>query len=505
MYDDVVQVMTRKDGTKGMEWLGRKRAGKVERPIKVLQFGEGNFLRGFVDQMIDIANEKGVFDGDVVIVKPTDRGGLEKFKAQECQYTVILRGLVDGEAKSESRIVTCVADAVHPYQEYEKYAKLAELESLRFVVSNTTEAGIVFDETDKLELCPPKTFPGKLCKFLYERYQTFHGDASRGLVMLPVELIDDNGKKLKDCVLQLAERWGLEKGFTDWIDEACEFASTLVDRIIAGYPKDEAAAICENLGYQDDLLVVGEPFGLWVIESKKDLTDEFPLQKAGQPVVYTDDHKPYKQRKVRILNGAHTSFVLASYLCGNDIVLESMQDADVDDFAKKTIYEEVMPTLSLPKENLEAFAQAVFERFANPYVKHALLSISLNSVSKWRARCMPSLLAYLEKEGKLPKRLVFSMAALLAFYTGSELRGNALIGHRGNAEYEIKEDASVLEFFAANSGREAGEYAKAVLSNEAFWGRDLSAVPSFVDAVAADLAGIREVGMRDAIRELGKA
>jgi len=249
MYDDVVQlIMTRKDGTKGMERLGRKRAQKVERPIKVLQFGEGNFLRGFVDQMIDVANEKGIFDGDVVIVKPTDRGGLEKFKAQECQYTVILRGLLDGEAKSVSRIVTCVADAVHPYQEYEKYAKLAELESLRFVVSNTTEAGIVFDESDRLEFCPPKSFPGKLCKFLYERYLFFHGDASKGLVMLPVELIDDNGKKLKDCVLQLVERWGLEKGFADWLDEACEFASTLVDRIIAGYPKDEAVTICENLG-----------------------------------------------------------------------------------------------------------------------------------------------------------------------------------------------------------------------------------------------------------------
>ncbi|MBO4750015.1 MAG: tagaturonate reductase, partial [Lachnospiraceae bacterium] len=229
-----------------MDLLSKKTSGKTDRPIRVLQFGEGNFLRGFVDQMIDIANEKGVFDGDVVIVKPTDRGGLDKFKAQECQYTVILRGLTNGEAKSESRIVTCVADAVHPYLEYEKYMALASLETLRFVVSNTTEAGIVFDETDRFEACPPRTFPGKLCKFLYERYQAFHGDASKGLVMLPAELIDDNGKKLKECVLRFARLWGLETGFEAWLDEACEFASTLVDRIIAGYPKDEAEVLCKE-------------------------------------------------------------------------------------------------------------------------------------------------------------------------------------------------------------------------------------------------------------------
>ena len=488
---------------KNMERISRKMTGKKERPVKVVQFGEGNFLRAFVDYMIDIANESGNFDGDVVIVKPIEFGSLENFHKQECQYTVQLRGIVDGEAKRINRVVTSVADAVDSYSEYEKFMGLAKLDTLRFVVSNTTEAGIVYDASDRFENCPPMSYPGKLCKFLFERYQAFEGDMQKGLIMLPVELIDDNGIHLKECVLQQADNWGLEAGFQKWVKEACVFTSTLVDRIVTGYPRDEAAQLCEEFGYQDDLIVTGEPFALWVIESEKDISEELPLPKAGLPVIYTDNQKPYKQRKVRILNGAHTSFVLASYLCGNDIVLESMQDEMILNYIKETIFEEVIPTLTLPKEDLESFAQAVLTRFNNPYVKHALLSISLNSVSKWRARCMPSFLAYVSKEGKLPKHLTFSLAALLAFYTGSEIRDKALIGHRGEQEYKILDDAAVLEFFAANSGKDACEYAKAVLANQDFWGQDLTEVPGALEAVAGYLEQIRKNGMREAVKVLG--
>ncbi|MBR4733646.1 MAG: tagaturonate reductase [Lachnospiraceae bacterium] len=486
-----------------MERICRKMTGKQERPIKVVQFGEGNFLRAFVDYMIDIANESGVFNGDVVIIKPIEFGSLDRFHQQECQYTVQLRGIVDGEAKRINRVVKSVADAVDCYTEYEKYANLAKIDTLRFVVSNTTEAGIVYDDADQFEFCPPKSYPGKLCKFLYERFKAFDGAMDKGLIMLPVELIDDNGIHLKECVLKQADHWNLGVDFKKWVDEACIFTSTLVDRIVTGYPRDEAAVLCEEFGYQDDLIVTGEPFALWVIESAKDISDELPLPKAGLPVIYTDNQKPYKQRKVRILNGAHTSFVLASYLCGNDIVLQSMQDEMILNYVKETVFDEVIPTLTLPKADLEAFAQAVLTRFNNPYVKHALLSISLNSVSKWRARCMPSFLGYVEKEGKLPKHLTFSLAALLAFYTGSEIRDKALIGHRGEQEYQILDDAAVLEFFAANSGKEAGEYAKAVLSNESFWGQDLSKVPGALEAVTKYLEKIRTVGMRKAVEELG--
>ncbi|MBR3509700.1 MAG: tagaturonate reductase [Lachnospiraceae bacterium] len=486
-----------------MERISTKMTGKKERPIKVVQFGEGNFLRAFVDYMIDIANENGYFNGDVVIVKPIEFGNLENFHKQECQYTVQLRGIVDGEPKRINRVVTSVADAVDSYSEYEKFMGLAKLDTLRFVVSNTTEAGIVYDASDRFENCPPTSYPGKLCKFLYERYQAFGGDQKKGLIMLPVELIDDNGIHLKECVLQQADNWSLGEDFKNWVKEACVFTSTLVDRIVTGYPRDEAAQLCEEFGYQDDLIVTGEPFALWVIESEKDISEELPLPKAGLPVIYTDNQKPYKQRKVRILNGAHTSFVLASYLCGNDIVLESMQDEMILNYIKETIFEEVIPTLTLPKADLESFAQAVLTRFNNPYVKHALLSISLNSVSKWRARCMPSFLAYASKEGKLPKHLTFSLAALLAFYTGSEIRDKALIGHRGEEEYKILDDMAVLEFFAANSGKDAKEYAKAVLANQDFWGQDLTEIPGALDAVAGYLTQIRKDGMREAVRTLG--
>lgn len=482
-----------------MERLNKAISGKKERPIRVVQFGEGNFLRGFVDYMIDIANESGKFDGDIVLIKPIEFGSLDMFHEQDCQYTVSLRGIVDGEAKVQNRVVTAVADAVDTYQEYEKYMDLAKIDTLRFVVSNTTEAGIVFDDTDKMELEPPKTFPGKLTKFLYERYQFFHGAEDKGLVMLPVELIDDNGIMLKKCVLQFIELWGLEDDFKAWVENACIFTSTLVDRIITGYPRDEVESIWQNLGYEDRILVTGEPFALWVIESGKDISKEFPLPDAGLPVIFTDNQKPYKQRKVRILNGAHTSFVLASYLAGNDIVLESMQDEDVKNFMMKTIFDEVIPTLTLPKEELEEFANAVITRFNNPYVKHALLSISLNSVSKWRARCLPSFLGYVEKYGRLPVHLTFSIAALMAFYTGSEIRDKALIGHRNGQEYNIMDDMAVLEFFRDYSGKDTKTFVDAYLSNENFHGQDLTKVEGLSDAVASYLDDIKENGMRAAL------
>lgn len=484
-----------------MELLSKSSTKKVERPVKVLQFGEGNFLRAFVDYMIDIANESGKFDGDIVLVKPIEFGSLDMFHKQDCQYTVQLRGIVDGEAKRLNRVVTSVADAVDAYGEYEKYAEYAKLDTLRFIVSNTTEAGIVYDETDKFELNPPKTYPGKLTKFLYERFKHFNGDTEKGLIILPVELIDDNGIHLRECVLKQVANWGLGEDFAKWLDDACVFTSTLVDRIVTGYPRDEAEELCKEFGYQDNLIVTGEPFALWVIESPKDISKELPLPAAGLPVIFTDNQKPYKQRKVRILNGAHTSFVLASYLCGNDIVLESMNDELILKFIKKTLFDEVIPTLTLPKQDLLDFAEAVLTRFNNPYVKHAHLSISLNSVSKWRARCMPSFLDYIKNEGKLPKCLTFSLAALMAFYTGSEIRDKALIGHRDGQEYQILDDKAVLEFFAANSGKDAAEFAKAVLSNVDFWGQDLTELAGVESAVAGYLASIRENGMRKAMEK----
>ena len=359
----------------------------------------------------------------------------------------------------------------------------------------------MLDLNDKLEMTPPKSYPGKLTKFLYERYTYFKGDMSKGLVILPVELIDDNGKELKRCVKALSEAWNLESGFISWLDEACVFASTLVDRIVTGYPRDEDQQIFEEFGYEDKLLVTGEPFALWVIESDKDISGGLPFEKAGLPVIFTDNHKPYKQRKVRILNGAHTSFVLASYLAGNDYVGQSMDDELVFSFMKNTVFDEVIPTLDLPEKELTDFADAVIDRFRNPFIKHSLLAISLNSVSKWRARCMPSFTEYINRKGELPKRLTFSLAALIAFYSGSEIRDGALIGNRNGEEYLIKDDAFVLEFFAKNSSLEADELTKLVLENEKFWGTDLSKYEGASKNVSTYISEIRELGMRKAMEK----
>ena len=482
-----------------MNILNKTISNPVNRPIKVVQFGEGNFLRGFADHMIDIANEQGKFDGSIVLVKPRNTGNLDQFHKQDCQYTVSLRGRVDGEPKVLNRIITSVSDAVSPYTEHEKYMQLAEIDTLRFIISNTTEAGIVFDETDQFELNPPNSFPGKLTKFLFHRFETFHGADDKGVIVLPAELIDDNGKVLKECVLKLAELWNLDDTFKDWINAACIFTSTLVDRIITGYPKAEEEQEWEQLGYEDRLLVTGEPFALWVIESEKDISKEFPLPEAGLPVIFTDNQKPYKQRKVRILNGAHTSFVLASYLMGNDIVRESMNDEDVLNFMMGILHKEVIPTLNLPKEDLESFADAVVTRFNNPYVDHSLLAISLNSVSKWRARCMPSFLDYIEKTGTLPPRLTFSLAALMAFYSSTELQENALIGHRKNCEYRIMDDMSVLEFFRDYSEKPSAEFAESFLGRIDFFGQDLNKIEGLTSTITAHLDDIKTNGMRAAL------
>lgn len=487
-----------------MERLNARMTGKKMRPVKVVQFGSGNFLRGFVDYMIDIANEKGLFDGDIVLLQPNSLGGTERFRQQDCQYTVSLRGMVNGVPAVLNRQITCVRDIVNCTEEYEQYMALAELDTLRFVVSNTTEAGIVFDASDRFDFMPAKSFPGKLTQFLYRRYRTFNGALDKGLVILPAELIDHNGEVLKQCVDSLIELWGLEPGFRQWVDESCVFTSTLVDRIVTGYPRDNEQQEWAKLGYEDRIMVTGEPFALWVIESKKDIREEFPLDKAmedipGMDVVFTEDHKPYKQRKVRILNGAHTSFVLAAYLAGKDIVRDSMEDDDIRNFMMKTVYDEVIPTLTLPQEELETFASAVVNRFNNPYVDHALLAISLNSVSKWRARCLPSLLGYVEKFGKLPVRLAFSLAALMAFYSGTEIRGKALIGYRDGQEYQIKDDMPVLEFFRDHCAKETREFVTAFLGREDFFGQDLNRITGLTDAIVNDLTDIREKGMRAAL------
>lgn len=484
-----------------MEHITEKFSRTKKRPIRVVQFGEGNFLRAFVDYMIDIANEKTDFDAGIAILKPISFGNLEAFKKQDNLYTVILRGKEGGKVINDSRVITSVEKVLDCADDYDEFMELATVPSVRFVVSNTTEAGITLDLSDGMEGLP-KTYPGKLTKFLYHRYTAFSGAADKGLIILPVELIEDNGKKLKECVLALSKQWNLPDEFLSWVNEANIFCSTLVDRIVTGYPRGEANKICQELGYKDELLDVGEPFALWVIESDKDISGELPLAKVGLPVIFTNDQRPYRERKVRVLNGAHTSSVLAGYLYGLDIVRDCMHDAVMGEFIRRIVNEEIVPQVKLPRKEVEDFAASVYERFENPFIDHALLSISLNSVSKWKARVLPSFKDNYKEEGKLPKLLTFSFAALLAFYSSSDLKEDGLHAKRADGtEYVVLDNREVLEFFAQNSVKDDSDYVTAVASNIDFWGEDLTCYDGFTKTVTDWLKKIK-AGPAAALKEV---
>lgn len=375
----------------------------------VMQFGEGGFLRGFVDYFFHKLQEQGLYDGKIVVVQPIERGMCQMLADQNCEYNLFLRGIQDGQVVNEHTHVTSVSRALNPYTQYEDYMELAVSPDLRVIVSNTTEAGIEYLGTESLGDMPPKSYPAKLTQFLYKRFQS----GLRGLILLPCELIDNNGDNLKACVLKYADLWELGDDFRTWIEHENDFCNTLVDRIVTGYPRDEAEELCKQIGYTDNLIDTAEIFHLWVIEGHHE--DELPFNKAGYNIVWTDDAKPYKKRKVRILNGGHTSMVLGAYLYGLETVGECLNDEKVSAFLKKCLFDEIVPTLGNTDTDKQ-FASAVLERFANPFIKHQLLSIALNSVSKFQVRVLPTILEYKEKFGEYPKALTFSMAALIAFY-----------------------------------------------------------------------------------------
>ena len=473
-------------------------------PEKVLQFGEGNFLRAFVDWMIDKANRDGIYRGSIVLCQPIAQGLKDMINAQDGVYTLAMRGAESGQPVENIEVITSVSRCINPYENYEDLMEIARSADLEVVVSNTTEAGIAYHEGDRLTDRPPVSFPAKVTAFLYERYKAFNGDPQKGLLFLPVELIDNNGAELKRIVLKYAEEWELGQEFTEWVNTANEFTSTLVDRIVTGYPRDEISYFEEKLGYKDNIIDTSELFNLWVIEGDKKWADKLPVHKTDANVIWTDDVKPYKKRKVRILNGAHTSTVLAAYLAGFDIVGDFMKDDTVRTFMNDVIYKEVIPTLDLPKEELESFAAAVNDRFANPYIKHNLLDIALNSCSKFNARCLPSLLGYVEEKGELPKCLTFSLAAFIKFYQGEWKDGVYTGTRKDGTQYPLRDDEAVIRFFAdAWAENDAEKTAESVLSNKDFWsGKDLTEVPGLKDAVAGYLKEMDKKEIKEIMAEL---
>ena len=467
-------------------------------PEKVMQFGEGNFLRAFVDYWFDVSNEKAGWNGKCVLVQPIKPGLAEMINKQEGLYTLYLRGRENGEKVDRKRVISSVSRCLNPYVEadYDSMMELACSDDLEYIVSNTTEAGIVYDPSCQLEDRPANSFPSKLTQVLLARYKAGKG----GLVILSCELIDNNGKELLKCVNQYIDQWGLDDGFKKYVNEDCTFCSTLVDRIVPGRIRDaeEVARLEEINGYSDPLLVVGEVFGVWNIEGPAWLEEKLPFKKAGVNCIVVPDVTPYKKRKVRILNGAHTGFVLGAYLAGFNIVRECMENSTVLGFMNKMLYDEVIPTLTLDKNDLMNFAKAVQDRFNNPFVNHELMSISLNSTSKWRARCFPSFAEYVEKYGKLPACLTTSFAAYLAFYSSNiqELTDAGLVCKDPQGRtYTISDDRWVLEFYYDHKDDDAAALTHAVMTNEQMWGEDLTKIEGFEAAVAADLEKIRKDGV----------
>ena len=471
-------------------------------PEKVMQFGEGNFLRAFVDDFIDIANEKAGFNGKVVLVQPIAQGLTDLINQQEGLYTLYLRGSEKGVKVDDKRVISAVSRCINPYGNWDKVLELARSEELEIIVSNTTEAGIVHDTESAFDQNPPVSFPAKLTRVLYERFSA----GRKGIVMLSCELIDNNGKELLKCVNQYIDDWKLKDDFRRWVNEENIFCSSLVDRIVPGRIRDskEAEALAAANGYEDPLTDVGEVFGIWVIEGPEGLEDRLPFKKAGTPVIVVPDVTPYKKRKVRILNGAHTGFVLGAYLAGFDIVRDCMHDDTVREYMNKMLYDEVIPTLPLDKQDLEEFARAVQDRFNNPFVNHELMSISLNSTSKWRARNMPTFLDYVQEKGELPACLTTSFAAYIAFYS-SDIQGlteQGLVCRRpkGN-EYTVSDDRYVLEFYYDHRQDSPEELVHAVMTHPEMWGTDLTAVPGFEEAAVRILKTIRAEGALKAFRD----
>jgi len=465
-------------------------------PEKVIQFGEGNFLRGFVDWQIDKMNEEANFNGSVVVVQPQEGGLIDMLNEQDGLYTLYLQGVQNGEAVKTHKIINSVSRGINPYRDYNEYLKLGENPEIRFIVSNTTEAGIAFDENDKLNEGCQKSYPGKLTALLYHRFVTFNGDSNKGFIIIPCELIDRNGEKLKEIVLKYAEIWNLGEDFVNWINKDNTFCCSLVDRIVPGYPRDTIDEVRAELGYDDNLVDVGEIFHLWVIEGPQSIKNELPIEKAGLNVKVVDDMTPYRTRKVRILNGPHTAMVPVAYLYGLETVGESVDHEVIGKYVHDVIYDEIIETLDLPHEELVEFADAIIERFQNPYVKHYLMSIALNSMSKYKTRDLPSLTEYLKRKGELPKKLVFSLAALIEFYKGK----------RGNENIELSDDEDILELYntlwSNFDGTKEGlnKIVISVLAYEKNWGMNLNDIPNLTQEVTKYLESIESLGIKESIK-----
>lgn len=478
-----------------MEKLNRKSTGLENRlPIKVVQFGEGNFLRAFVDYAFQRLNNEVDFNAGIAVVQPLKDGMVNMINDQDGLYTLFMNGIKKGEKIQDIQLISNIVKAINPYSDFADYLALAKEPALQFIVSNTTEAGIEFLDTDTPDMQPPAAFPAKLTVLLHERFKHFNGDTSKAVTIIPCELIDYNSETLKKCILQYCDLWNLDASFIKWVSEDCTYHSTLVDRIVPGYPRAEIEEYNSKLEYQDNLIVAAEPFFLWAIEGGEDLKAKLPFDKTDLNVKIVDDIRPFKMIKVRILNGAHTAMVPVSLLFGNKLVMETVNGGFTGPFVDNVIAE-ISETLPMDKNEITAYAEEVMDRFRNPFIKHALADIALNSISKFKVRVLPSLLGYYTTTKKLPTSLTFSLACLIQFYKGTW----------NNEALPVKDTPELVEAF--KKAWELGNLesvVSAVLANTDFWDEDLNKVEGLSQALVLALNEIEANGIQQGFLNFSK-
>lgn len=477
-----------------MKELNKQTVEKKALPVKVLQFGEGNFLRAFVDWMIDKANDAGVLNHGVVAVQPIAQGMADMLRKQDCMYHVYLEGIKDKKPVKEVTLVKSIVDALNPYDEYAEYERIFLSEELEMIISNTTEAGIRYEEGDDLNALPPKSYPAKMTALLHKRYQKFNGATDKGLLIICCELIEDNGSTLREYVLKHAEANNLGADFIKWVNTSCHFYDTLVDRIVPGFPRETINEIKEEIGYNDNLVVKGEYFHVWAIGGDSIIKEKFPLNKAGLNVLFMDDIKDFRAKKVRILNGSHTAMVPVALQMGCETVMDAFNTPLVEKYINTMVSQEVLPGIDEDPEELKAFAAKILERFYNPYIKHYLKDISLNSLSKWETRDYPTVYDNSKKLGKFAKLTSFSFAALLVLYSG-----------KSEVAFTPNDTPEFVEFIQSTfNANDIEGWVAGVVNNKKIWKENFAEVPEFIKMIAEDVQLILDKGMKSALETILK-
>lgn len=477
-----------------MKPLNKTTVEKPVYPVKIMQFGEGNFLRAFVDWMIDKANNDGIMNHGIALVQPIGGGEVVKqiFQKQDNLYHVYLEGIKDKQPVKEVALIKSITDIINPYTEYKKYEELFLNEGLELIFSNTTEAGIRYEEGDDLNAEPPKSFPAKMTALLHKRYRKFNGDAAKGLQIVCCELIEDNGSTLREFVIRHAQANNLGEDFVNWVKSANHFYDTLVDRIVPGFPKETINEIQEEIGFEDNLVVKGEYFHVWAIGGDSSIKEKLPLDKAGLNVLFMDDIRPFRAKKVRVLNGAHTAMVPLALQLGCETVMDAFNTPEVEQFINRMVAEEVLPGIGEDPEELKAFAAKILERFYNPYLKHYLKDISLNSLSKWETRDFPTVADNYNKLGKQAKLTTFSLAALLVLYSG-----------QSEVSFTPNDTPEFVQFIQSTFNKEDIKgWVNGIINNDKIWTAPLKDLPGFADEVAVAVEAILSKGMKAAITEV---